>query len=366
MYLKELSIRNLRNCEESELALSNKLNCLIGLNGAGKTNVLDAVYFLCMCKSYFNPSDQQLIKFGETFFTIKGNFINKANEYSIFCSYELNKKKTFKNNQKEYSRLSDHIGLIPAVMISPADSLLISESGESRRRFVDAVISQFDAAYLETLMKYNKTVAQRNKVLKLIAEDGRYAETLDIYNSQLSLYGTEIYEKRKLFITDLMDDINTLYAEISDQKEDCHIEYHSSLHEYTFDELLQRNAERDRVLQYTSSGVHKDDLGMLLNSKSIKQIGSQGQQKTFLVALKLAQYRYVQRKTQKSPLLLLDDVFDKFDQQRVENIISIVSGDAYGQIFISDTNMERLTLVTEMLQLDHCFFDVDAGMVNSI
>jgi len=362
MYLKELSLVNFKNYTDASLQFCEKINCFVGENGVGKTNILDAIHYLALCKSNFNPVDTQNIRFDEEFSVIQGSYIREDKEEDIYCSIRRQKSKIFKRNRKEYQRLADHIGLFPLVMISPADSVLISGGSEERRRFLNEVIAQFDRNYLENMIRYNRALQQRNKLLKDFAAKGRFqADLLEVWDEQLILYGEPVYEVRKDFIDKLLPVFRDIYAHVSGMKEEIVMAYESQLSSMPFRELLQASIAKDRALQYTSAGVHKDDLLMTLGPLPLKKIGSQGQQKTLLVALKLAEFEYISKLKGVRPTLLLDDLFDKFDRNRVKQIISLVSDNRFGQIFISDTNEERLLGIIDEIPVEHRVFRIARG-----
>ena len=271
----------------------------------------------------------------------------------------------FKRNQKEYERLSDHIGLVPLVMVTPSDIMLITEGSEERRKMVDAIISQFNKSYLEQLIRYNKTLAQRNKLLKDFNNGMPFnKELIETYNIQLSSYGQAVYNARKAFISDFMPVFNQYYQYISGNQEVVGIDYESQLNNGSFEELLNQSLQKDRVLEYTSNGIHKDDFIFNLQNYSLKKIGSQGQQKTFLVALKLAEFEFVSKHLGEVPILLLDDIFDKFDSERVNKIIELVADNKFGQIFITDTNSGRIDEIIRKTTMNHKLFNVVKGTVN--
>ena len=346
MYLKNIHLIDFKNFEALEFNLHQRINCFTGNNGAGKTNLLDAVHYLCMCKSYFNPIDSQNIQHGKDFFVVQGIFCSEENSDNVYCAVKRNTKKQFKINKNDYERLSDHIGLFPVVMISPYDSILITEGSEERRKFIDSVISQFDKSYLEGLIKYNKLLLQRNKLLKDIADKKMVEQDLfEVIDAQMIPLANDVYQKRLTFLQNLIPVFNTYYSEISNDIESVSIEYISQLHDHNFEELLVNCFSKDKALGYSTSGIHKDDLMFTLNSFPVKKVGSQGQQKTFLVALKLAEFSFITSKKGFKPILLLDDVFDKFDHSRVEKIIRLVADEKFGQIFITDTDITRLKTV---------------------
>jgi|TARA_A200000113_G_scaffold201240_1_gene194863 DNA replication and repair protein RecF len=342
MYLKQLTLTQYKNIRSKTFDFNPKINCFVGDNGKGKSNLLDAIYHLAFGKSYFNPIASQNIQLGEDFFVIEGRYEREKREEKIVCSLKKGQKKVMKRNGKVYEKLSDHIGLIPTVIISPADRDLIAEGSSNRRKFMDGVIGQTDALFLQNLIDYNKILSQRNALLKFFALNNTFdPDTLAVYNDQLSQRSTALYEKRKAFMETFIPVFNTRYKDISKGKEQVDLEYESQLHENSHEALLESNLDKDKVLQYTSSGIHKDDINFLLEDQPIKKFGSQGQQKTFLIALKLAQFDFLKKQTGGAPILLLDDAFDKLDQKRVTQIISLVDQNDFGQIFLTDTHEER-------------------------
>ncbi|MDC0916841.1 DNA replication and repair protein RecF, partial [Flavobacteriaceae bacterium] len=307
-----------------------------------KSNILDAIYHLAFGKSYFNPIASQNIQLGEDFFVVEGRYEREEREEKIVCSLKKGQKKVMKRNGKVYEKLSDHIGLIPTVIISPADRDLIAEGSSTRRKFMDGVIGQTDAVFLQNLIEYHKILSQRNALLKFFALNNTFeSDTLAVYNDQLSQRSSALYEKRKAFMETFIPVFNTRYQDISEGNERVDLEYESQLHQNSHKALLESSLEKDKILQYTSTGIHKDDINFLLEAQPIKKFGSQGQQKTFLIALKLAQFDFLKKQTGGAPLLLLDDAFDKLDQKRVTQIISLVDQNDFGQIFLTDTHEER-------------------------
>ncbi|HSJ11191.1 MAG TPA: DNA replication/repair protein RecF [Gillisia sp.] len=348
MFLKSLSLVNYKNFDSASFEFDAKINCLVGRNGVGKTNVLDSIYHLSFGKSYFNPVTSQNINHQAEFFVIEGNLVKNDREEHILVSTKRGHSKVIKRNNKPYERFSEHIGFIPAVMISPGDRDLILEGSETRRKFIDGVISQSDQAYLNTLILYNKVVAQRNALLKFFTANSRFdPDTLEIYNSQMQEYGTLLYERRSAFLQEFIPIFDKRYAEITNSNEKVSIDYKSQLQDKPLHVLLEENLQRDMALQYTSVGVHKDDLSFEIEGHPIKKFGSQGQQKSFLIALKLAQFDFIKTINKASPILLLDDIFDKLDEQRVSHIVALVAGNELGQIFISDTHAERTEKVVK-------------------
>lgn len=342
MFLKKISLLNYKNFAELNLEFDSKINCFVGKNGIGKTNILDAVYHLCNGKSYFNPLAVQNIKHGEDFFVIEGDFEKQNRGEQIVCSLKKGQKKILKRNGKIYEKFSDHIGFIPLVIISPSDSDLIVEGSETRRKFMDTVISQLDNNYLQQLIHYQKVISQRNALLKYFALNHTFDnDTLSIYNEQMNTLAQPIFEKRKQFISEFIPIFNKHHQTITNQSEQVQITYQSHLFESDTLTLMKENLQKDKALQYTSSGIHKDDLFFEIEDYPIKKMGSQGQQKSFLIALKLAQFEFVKKQSGEKPILLFDDIFDKLDEFRVSKIVEMVNNEDFGQLFISDTHPER-------------------------
>lgn len=368
MYLKQLKFSNFKNYQEAELQFSSRINCFIGQNGAGKTNVLDAIYYLSFCKSYFNPIDFQNIKHEEDFFAIHGDYVRKQDAVDkVHCVLKRNHNKHFKLNEKRYDRLADHIGLIPLVMISPYDRDLINNGSEVRRKYIDGVVSQFDRNYLNNLLDYNKALAQRNALLKHFAEKRYFDEiALEIWDVKLIKLGHEIAEKRKAFIDDFTPIFQKYFTLISGGNEQVELNYQSSLCSAKMEDLLKENLAKDRAVRYTSAGAHKDDLDFLIDGFPIKKYGSQGQQKSYVIAIKLAQFEFMRKLKNYKPILLLDDIFDKLDNQRVEQLINLVSEENFGQVFITDTQRERVEKLFHATQLDHRLFEVVKGTIKEI
>lgn len=364
MILKELSLINYKNLTQIDLTLSSKMNCFIGDNGMGKTNLLDAVYYLSFCRSYTNPVDLQIIKHGEEICMLQGKYeFEETTQEDIYCAIRRGQKKQFKRNKKEYDRLSDHIGLIPLVMISPADNELITGGSEVRRRFMDMVVSQFNKEYLRALVRYNKSLQQRNVLLK--NEESLIDPTLlDLWEEQMVEAGDFIYSKRKQFIEEFTPIFNHFYTRISQSGEQVSFSYSSQLNEATFWEKLKRSRQRDIFLGHTSVGIHRDELEMLLDGYPIKKVGSQGQNKTYFVSLKLAQFHFLLQAGLTTPILLLDDIFDRLDARRVEEIVKLVSGPEFGQIFISDTNRESLDKILDRIHNNSHIYSVTDGEIN--
>ena len=359
MYLKKLALTNFKNYELNELEFSPKINCFVGNNGVGKTNILDAIHYLSLTKSFFNSIDSISIKHGEDYFIIRGTFVRDDEEDQIYCAFQKQKQKLLKRNGKEYKKLSDHVGKYPVVMISPADSALISEGSEDRRKFMNKIISQYSAEYLDSVLKYSKALQQRNKFLKDINTSGNFdPDVLAIWDAQLVKYGSYVYNEREVLINELIPVFQEYYSLISSGKESVKLKYRSHLSEGNFAETLQNSFNKDRYLEYTTIGIHKDDLLLEMNDFLVKSLGSQGQQKSYLVALKLAKFDYIKRKAGFSPILLLDDIFDKFDSERVEQIIRLVGNHRFGQIFITDTHQNRLKDILSSHKTDYKLFRI--------
>ena len=361
MILEKLSIINYKNIAEATLTLSPKTNCFIGHNGAGKTNVLDAVYFLSFCHSASNPSDAQVIRHGQDFLMLEGNY-DDGEPVSVTCGMKRGQKKHFKRNKKEYRRLSEHIGLIPIVLVSPADTYLIDGGSEERRRLMDVVIAQTDTLYTDTLNRYNKALQQRNTLLKQDEEPD--PEMMDIFEEQMALTGESIYRSRAAFAEALTPLFQQYYERIAGGRERVALSYVSHCQRGPLLEVIRRDRWKDRAIGYSLHGVHRDDLEIMLDGHPMKREGSQGQQKTFVIALKLAQFELIRQTRRTTPLLLLDDIFDKLDAQRVEQIVNLVSGDDFGQIFITDTNREHLDQILATSAHDYKIFGVEGGEVS--
>jgi len=367
MYLKNLSLTNFKNYDQAKLEFSSKINCFVGNNGVGKTNIMDAIHYLSLTKSFFNNIDSISIRHGEEFFIINGTFVRNDEEDQIYCAFQKQKPKVLKKNGKEYQKLSDHVGKYPVVMISPADSSLVSEGSEERRKFLNKIISQYDGEYLDSVLKYNKALQQRNRLLKDFRSTGSFDnDTLSIWDSQLVKYGTYVFKERETLVSELIPVFQERYSMISSEKERVRLSYRSHLSESDFAEALIGSVTKDRFLEYTTVGIHKDDLLFEMNGHSVKLLGSQGQQKSFLVALKLAKFDYIKGKSGCSPILLLDDIFDKFDAERVEQIIRLVGNRQFGQIFITDTHQNRLHEILTSHKTDYKLFRINNNAVEEI
>ena len=359
MFLKELSLTNYKNFESLKFSFDTKIICFVGLNGVGKTNILDSIYHLSYTKSYFNPIPSQNIKHGETFFFISGRYMIHDKEENILVSLKKGDKKIIKRNNKLYKKFSDHIGKIPLVLISPDDRNLIIEGSETRRKFIDGIISQTDKEYLNNLIDYNKTLKQRNALLKMFYDNSEsIRKTIDIYDRQLSSDAQKIYDKRREFLNEFIPIFKSRYKELSNDKENVEIKHSSDISpDQNLYKLLKNSLEKDLRFQYTTKGIHKDDLNLSLDNFPIKKYGSQGQQKTFLIAMKLAQFDYLSKLDSK-PILLLDDIFDKLDDARVKQIINLVNQEKFNQIFISDTNKTRSENIIKMVNKSYKIFEI--------
>lgn len=364
MHLENIHIVNFKNWEQASASFSEKVNCFVGSNASGKTNLLDAIHYLSMCKSYFNSGDRQNIRDTSDFFVVEGSFAKGDVDFDIYCGLKRDQKKIFKRNKKPYDKLTEHIGQFPSVVISPYDRDLITEGSEVRRRFMDVVISQSDPVYLDDLVRYKKALNQRNTLLKYFMANQVFdAENLEIYDLEMSTRAMPIYEKRKHFIQELQPLLKHYYEFISDKSESPELHYKSDLEAGELKDLLSANLQKDRFSQYTGVGIHKDDLEFSIDGRSVKKFGSQGQQKSYLIALKLAQYEFLKKSNGAKPMLLLDDVFDKLDEGRVEQLIKLVNDEEFGQIFITDTHMERTGELVKKINRDARVFRVENGTI---
>ena len=358
MILEKLTILNYKNIGEVTLDFSPKVNCFIGHNGVGKTNVLDAIHYLSFCRSSISNTDSQVIRHGEEFFMLEGRYATDEGEPEIvYCGMKRGTKKHFKRNGKEYRRLSEHIGLIPIVMVAPADNMIIDGQSEERRRLMDMVISQFDHAYIDHLSRYTKALQQRNSLLRQDEEPD--ASLLDVLEEQMGYEGECVFAAREAFVNELIPVFQRYYEAISGGREEVGISYESHCRRGPLCEVIRRDRFKDRAVGYSLRGVHRDDLLFTLGSHQMKREGSQGQNKTFAVALKLAQFDFLKRTASRTtPLLLLDDIFDKLDSDRVERIVEIVSASGFGQIFVTDTNRDHLDKILARSGGDYKIFEV--------
>ena len=362
MILKRLSILNYKNIEQADLDFSPKVNCFIGQNGMGKTNLLDAVYYLSFCKSATNPIDSQVMRHEADFFVVQGLYeTQQGDEEDIYCGMKRRQKKVLKRNKKAYQRFSEHVGFIPLVMVSPSDNELILGGSEERRRFMDMAISQHDKEYLAQLINYDKALQQRNALLKMEQEPD--AELLSLWEEMMAQSGVLIYERRKAFIEGLTPTFQHFYSQISGEREEVSLHYQSHGDRGALLDVIRDGRAKDRIMGYSLHGVHKDDLVMQLGGYPIKREGSQGQNKTYLIALKLAQFDFLRRSGHTTPILLLDDIFDRLDASRVEQIVHLVSSDTFGQIFITDVNRGHLDRILAAATGDYKLYTVSDGMV---
>jgi DNA replication and repair protein RecF len=368
MYLARLKISNFKNHTEAKLELNEKINCFVGDNGTGKTNILDSIYYLSFTKSYFNSVDSQNIRHGQDFFALHGYYkTGNHAEDQVTCIQQRGKKKQFRFNKDDYDRFSDHIGKIPLVMISPYDRDLINEGSEVRRKYLDGVLSQFDKHYLSDLLEYNKALRQRNTLLKQFAEQRYFDElSLQIWDEKMLLPGQSLFDKRRQFLEEFHPFFEKYYRCLSQDGEKVKIIYKSHLLENSFPDLLKASLQRDLALRYSSAGIHKDDLQLLMNGYPIKKFGSQGQQKSFVIAIKLAQFEYMRQKKGFKPILLFDDIFDKLDEKRVAQIVDLVSRENFGQVFITDTQPSRISAIFEKINISHKIFLVEHGTVKEM
>lgn len=363
MILKNISIINYKNILSAHLEFSPKINCLIGHNGMGKTNLLDAVYYLSFCHSSFTHIDTSVITHEQPFFVIDGNYVtDQGEDLNINASMKRGGHKHFRKNRKDYKRYAEHIGLLPLIFVSPSDNILIEGGGDERRKLMDTVISQLDHSYLDNLMRYNKALQQRNALLKM--EEEPDPSLMDIWEREMAEKGEALFQKRTEFIEQLIPTFQDIYQKVSGNKETVSLRYVSHCQRGPLLEVIQRDRFKDRAVGYSLHGIHRDDLEMLIGGYPMKREGSQGQTKTFVLALKLAQFDFLRRTSSNStPILLLDDIFDKLDSERVEQIVKLVSGEDFGQIFITDTNRDHLDKILSHTQKDYRLFDVKDGEI---
>ncbi len=364
MILKSLSIVDLRNISEAELQLSEGVNCFVGRNGAGKTNLLDAVHYLSFCKSALNPVDGQNIREGRPFFVIQGRFEEEGDHYDLICSVEKNKRKRFKKDRREYDRLADHIGRFPVVLIAPFDLDLVLEGSEKRRRFMDGIISQYDHTYLKDLIDHNRALSHRNALLKRAQRSGEEtSEEMELWEEQMSSTGERLRIARERFLEEFVPIFQSIHERFAGEDR-VSLEYRPS-GELPLADRLREQRDKDLVLGYSTLGLHKEDLSFRIRGHALKKFGSQGQQKSFVLALKLAQYRFVRKRLGITPILLLDDLFDKLDQDRMNGLLGTVGEEGFGQILISDTDQDRLAAALEGYGKDVRYFRVEQGSVSS-
>lgn len=359
MVLDRLILSNFKNYAEADIALCGNVNCFVGNNGAGKTNLLDAVYYLSFCKSHFNPVDSQNISFGQDFFAIHGHY----GEDIASCILKRGQSKQMRWNKKVCKTLTEHIGRLPLVMVSPDDQRLIAAGSDVRRKFLDGVISQTDRAYLDHLLQYNKALDQRNRLLKQMWEDRLWEEEMvAVWDDALVRHGEYLYAQRRQFLEDFTPLFAEYYRNIAGVDETVRIDY--TCVEQPLNEQLLACRQADRYSQYTNAGPHKDDLLFLLGDVPVKRFGSQGQQKSFALALKLAQFQYIFDRLGQKPILLLDDIFDKLDLVRIKQLIALVGSERFGQVLLTDTQPGRVQAIFDELPLlEHRVFEVSNGNV---
>lgn len=364
MILKKLNILNYRNISEASLCFCDKINCLVGNNGEGKTNTLDAIHFLSFTKGIASSTDSLNVKHGEDSVMLQGIYDLNGTEEEITCGFRLHQKKHIKRNKKEYKRLSEHIGLLPLVVVSPHDGELILGGSEERRRFMDLVISQYDSEYINLLQAYNKALQQRNAILKAAEEHGINTDIISAYEEMMAMYGERIYAKRQAFIEEFVPVFQHFHNEITGGNETVGLTYVSHCQRGALLDVIQRDRQKDIIMGYSLHGIHKDELEMLLDGFPVKREGSQGQNKSYLIAMKLAQFNFLSRTGSKTtPILLLDDIFDKLDSLRVQNIINLVNGPLFGQIFITDTNSENIDRIITQTAGSYQLFHVRDGVI---
>jgi len=359
MYLQKLSLVNFKNFDSKTFEFEEKINCFVGQNGIGKTNILDAIYYLSFAKSYFNPVAVQNIQHHKDFFVVEGDYSINDRKEKIICSLKKGQKKILKRNGKAYEKFSDHVGQVPLVIISPSDRDMVTDGSDSRRKFIDGVISQQDKSYLKDLIAYNKVLSQRNALLKYFAANRTFdAINLEVYDDQLIAFGSAIFKKRKEFLEQFIPIFNHKYQIISNENEEVNLIYKSQLLSSTYKDLLKNSLGKDKMLQYTTVGIHKDDLSFEIGDYPIKKFGSQGQQKSYLIALKFAQFEFIKQQSNLIPILLLDDIFDKLDESRVSQIIELVDNDEFGQIFITDTHSDRIKNIIQRSNKSYQIFKI--------
>jgi DNA replication and repair protein RecF len=367
MHLKSLHLVNFKNYEEAEIALSPQINCFVGSNGAGKTNILDAVHYLSMCKSYMNVVDRQNIQFEQPFFVVQGDWEKDGDKINIHCAVKTGVKKVFRRNKKEYEKLADHIGQFPAVMISPYDRDLISDGSELRRKWMDGIISQFDRRYLDVIQKYTKVVVQRNALLKNMAEHRLFdRDSMEVWNEQMIILANEIHAKRTKFLEEFIPVFQRHYDAIGTKHEEVHLVYKSQLNDAPLDQLLKEYERKDAYTRFSNVGTHKDDLIFEIKGHPVKKFGSQGQQKSFIIALRLAQYEWLKNHLGVAPVLLLDDIFDKLDHTRVERLMKLVADNFFGQVLVTDTDLQRVKTIFAESELEAKLFLVEEGKVEAL
>ena len=362
--LEKIVISDFRNIQLQEIDFSPNINCISGNNGEGKTNLLDAIYYMSMTKSAFASSDKFNFRHGTEEFSFAGTY-RMPNGLSSRFALKMSSKgeKKVKRDDKFYQKVSEHVGVLPVVMVSPADVSMVSESGDERRRFVNAVLSQMDREYMAAMQQYNRLLLQRNKMLKDAVVDRSLLEVIDM---RMSALAGPVYEARKRFVADLKPIVAEYYKALSGDSEQVDIEYESELSKDSLENILAASFEKDRILKHTTSGIHRDDFVFTMNGHPIRRFGSQGQQKSFLVSLKFAQYEIMKRNYGFAPMLLLDDVFDKLDMGRISNLLQMVASNDFGQIFITDSNKVRMAGIVDRLTQDRAYFETVGGVFTRI
>ncbi len=362
MYLQSLKLVQFKNYTEASLTFSKQLNCFVGNNGMGKTNLLDGIYYLCMTKSHFSGSDSNAVLHNETFFRLEGVFKKEKETLRIVAKVIPRRKKEIEKNGKVYDKLSEHIGLLPVVVIAPGDSELVQEGSEERRRFMDNTLSQLDYDYLQTLIRYNKILKQRNAYLKQAVATRRFDPVLvQTFDKQMIPLAAILYTKRNAFVHSITPILQEMYAAISGGMESVDCIFQSGLHQDNFEHILKNNLEKDRILGRTTAGPHRDDLKFYIKDFPLKKFASQGQMKSFTIALKLAQFQLLKKGKSISPLLLLDDIFDKLDASRVKQLLSLLLHQNFGQVFLTDTDQNRVERIADELNMDYKRFLVHDG-----
>lgn len=362
MFLRNIKLANFKNYKDAEFDFCPKINAVVGENGAGKTNLLDAIHYLSFCKSYFTSHDSLAIHFDADFFAVHGEFVgfNDRKPAKVSCTFKNPGRKVMKANQKEYKLLSEHIGLFPLIMISPYDHDIILDGSDVRRKFFDMIISQFDKEYLRQLIRYQKLITQRNVLLKKFIEQRSFdASLLAVFDEQLREPGYYIFNKRRDYIGDIIPYFQSHYDFLSDGKEKVGIVYESGLLHTSYEEGLANSETADRRSGYTTFGLHKDDYIFTIDERPVKRFGSQGQQKTFAIALKLSQFDYIYNQKMVKPILLLDDIFDKLDLNRIGRLLELVGKDRIGQVFISDTNETRVKDILDTHQVEYKIYTIN-------
>jgi DNA replication and repair protein RecF len=364
MQIQKLQLINFKNYSSARLEFTEKINVLVGRNGSGKTNLLDAIHFLSLTKSAFASADNHCIRHGEKFFSIKAEFGNGEASEEIFCAVQSGSKKVMKEGANEYQKLSDHIGKYPVVLIAPDDTSLVDSGSEERRKFFDSIISQLDRAYLESLIQYTHVLRQRNSLLKMFGETNKVdSVALDTYDRVLIPIGKRIAERRRTFVSEFTPEFQRFYSFIVDRAEQCSINYVTELDDQEFESALKQNRQRDILLQRTNFGVHRDDYLFIIDGGELKRLGSQGQKKSFIISMKLAHFSTIRQKKNLTPILLLDDIFDKLDDSRIEKLLTLIKDDSFGQLFITDARPDRTAGLLDEIGVTAAFFSVDKGII---